>query len=77
MFRQKLITDYYFTSISRWNIFNNLEKKFKFIMNNTRNSFENFHQKKIKQTLITDYYSTVLNIKPIITQKTIKDYYKA
>jgi hypothetical protein len=77
MFIQKQITDYYFTSVSRWNIFNNLEKKFKFIMNNTRNSFENFHQKKIKQTLITDYYSTVLNIKPIITQKTIKDYYKA
>ena len=77
MFIQKQITDYYFTSVSRWNIFNNLEKKFKFIMNNTRNSFENFHHKKIKQTLITDYYSTVLNIKPIITQKTIKDYYKA
>jgi hypothetical protein len=77
MFRQKQITEYYFTTISKWNIFNKIEKKIKFIMSNGKNSFEHFNHKKIKQTLITDYYSTFLNIKPITIQKTIKDYYKA
>lgn len=76
MFTQKLITDYYFTTLSKWNIFNNIEKKIKFVIANAKNTFENINTKKMKQALITDYYSTVLNIKPIIIQKTIKDYYR-
>jgi len=77
MFTQKRLTEYYFTTISRWNFLNNIEKKIKFVITNAKNTFDNINTKKIKQTLITDYYSTVLHIKPISIQKTIKDYYKA
>ena len=78
MYKQKLITDYYFTSLSKWTILNNIEKKFKFIINNSRNSFENFTNKiTLKQSLVTDYYSTILHFKPVAIQKTIKDYYRA
>jgi|688.fasta_scaffold1845957_2 hypothetical protein len=77
MYYQKLITDYYRTNGPSWQILRYMKKKIKFMV-----TYYGLHsiQKNITrpqiQSLLTDYYPTLLNIKPAVIQKTIKDYYK-
>jgi hypothetical protein len=77
MYNQKRITDYYRTNASKWQILMNIKKKFKFMVTcyGIHSFQKNTNQEKI-QSLLTDYYPTLVNSKPAVIQKTIKDYYQ-
>ena len=77
MYNQKLITDYYRINAPKWQILRYMKNKFKFMVTCYGIHYfqKNTFQEK-KQSLITDYYPTLVNSKPDVIQKTIKDYYK-
>jgi hypothetical protein len=63
MIRQTLITDFYKKSFFGWNFFKLIKLPLNYVMKNnitttTTNSHSSISQ---KQTLITDYYSTIIN----------------
>ena len=76
MLRQTLISDYYKTlPTSRWAIFSSFEKKWQLLVRDGMISMNNFNKKEPRQPLITEYYSTVVNIKKTLVQQPITKYY--
>ena len=76
MLRQTIITDYYKTlPKSRWDIFNSFEKKWQLLVRDGMLTMNNFNKKQPRQSHITEYYSTVVNIKKTLVQQPITKYY--
>ena len=77
MSRQTLITDYYSKHISKWYTISldSIEKKMRFIIMKPIVFTQNLIKKRQVQSLITDYYSTIIILQKQLVQQSIKRYF--
>ncbi len=61
MIRQTLITDFYKKSFFGWNFFKLIKQPLNYVMKNNITTINSNISIPKKQTLMTDYYSTIIN----------------
>ena len=75
MIRQTLITDFYKKPFFGWNFFKLIKQPLNYVINNKITTISHIYIPK-KQTLMTDYYSTIIN--PVVDrdfQRKITSYF--
>ena len=61
MIRQTLITDFYKKSFFGWNFFKLIKQPLNYVIKNNITTINSRSSIPKKQTLMTDYYSTIIN----------------
>ena len=61
MIRQTLITDFYKRSFFGWNLLKSFKQPLNYVIKNIITTINSHSSIPKKQTLMTDYYSTIIN----------------